>query len=598
MAVFPCDEDVYIMCHTKFDRTLYLYQVATKSQRELQRDGVDFVDRVDTCPGADTHPVLLARRLLILALYIQSLPRFHIEGLAEAPAVIMQRFADTAITLLTTNEELLGSTESLECIILEAVFQANSGNIRRAWLAIRRAMMVGQMMGLHRTPMPVLKSIEGDIEINAKFVWFRIVYADRLLSLMLGLPQGSTDRNMVSDKAMNDDTPSGRLQRIHAVVAARIIERNERCQIAQDYGETQSMDADMLRMAQGMPDKFWLPPKFADPDMSTHDRFWDSTRLVDQIFHFSLLMLVHLPYSFSHPGARAEAKYEYSKWTCLSASREVLARFTCYESLERVGLCCRPMEFFALLASIWLLTSHLGGHDYKQTPSILAHQRPGDRALVEEVLGNMKRMATTNADAMMAKSASLLEQLLRIEAEAARRPFDSVGAEGFTKSQEMEENILRVPIPYAGVLKLSRYGIDCEGAQGMTDPDMLNPEYVKIHGPTMADGSIEISGKVTPIFGEAPELSQSLQAEEVTSSMQSDLDPTPQIGQPQFFWDDINMPQSDAYSRMAAGADEWAFQGVDTAFFGNIFMGKMFPSHDGTGNSDWAGTWNGDAPMS
>jgi hypothetical protein len=63
----------------------------------------------------------------------------------------MERLADVAIYHVTTNEELIGGIESLECIMLESLYQVNIGNLRRGWVAGRRAMSVAQMMGLHRS---------------------------------------------------------------------------------------------------------------------------------------------------------------------------------------------------------------------------------------------------------------------------------------------------------------------------------------------------------------------------------------------------------------------------------------------------------------
>ena len=47
-------------------------------------------------------------------------------------------------------EILEGSIESLECVMIESVLQANLGNLRRSWLSGRRAMNIAQLMGLNR----------------------------------------------------------------------------------------------------------------------------------------------------------------------------------------------------------------------------------------------------------------------------------------------------------------------------------------------------------------------------------------------------------------------------------------------------------------
>ena len=95
----------------------------------------------------------MARTMLIFAALMQQFDasRKVIDGLSEPLRVIMKRLADAAINLVCTNEELLGSTEGIECIVLEGLFQYSGGNMRRAWLAFRRALMAGQLMGESRS---------------------------------------------------------------------------------------------------------------------------------------------------------------------------------------------------------------------------------------------------------------------------------------------------------------------------------------------------------------------------------------------------------------------------------------------------------------
>jgi hypothetical protein len=86
-------------------------------------------------PGPDLHPVLIARYMLTVATFLQHIPpKLLITGLSESPRAMMERLSGIAISLVTTNDELLGSIEGLECIILESVFQANGGNLRRSWV--------------------------------------------------------------------------------------------------------------------------------------------------------------------------------------------------------------------------------------------------------------------------------------------------------------------------------------------------------------------------------------------------------------------------------------------------------------------------------
>jgi hypothetical protein len=130
-------------------------------------------------------------------------------------------------TWVTTNQELHGSVESLICIMLEGIFEINRGNLRRAWGIYRRAMTVARLMGLQRSPIPPLKRIDPGNDANPEFMWFWIVYMDRYLSLLLGLPQTSSDKNMGDISGLQHEIPLGTFERQLTAVASRILERNE-----------------------------------------------------------------------------------------------------------------------------------------------------------------------------------------------------------------------------------------------------------------------------------------------------------------------------------------------------------------------------------
>lgn len=68
--------------------------------------------------------------MLQVALFLQHVsPDFH-DDISESPRAIEERLADLAISLVTTNDELLSSVEGLECIMMESMYQANLGNLR------------------------------------------------------------------------------------------------------------------------------------------------------------------------------------------------------------------------------------------------------------------------------------------------------------------------------------------------------------------------------------------------------------------------------------------------------------------------------------
>lgn len=100
------------------------------------------------------HPAAIARLLLALCLCVQqSSEGSKLKALEmPAPYVWMEKCVRVITNTVTSDDELMGNLEGLECLILAGGFQINVGNLRRAWLSFRRALNIAQLMGLHRSP--------------------------------------------------------------------------------------------------------------------------------------------------------------------------------------------------------------------------------------------------------------------------------------------------------------------------------------------------------------------------------------------------------------------------------------------------------------
>ncbi len=69
--------------------------------------------------------------------------------------------------LVTSNDDMVGTGEGLQCLILQALWHANAGNIRKAWLSCRRALQFSQLIGLHRGDSRALQFVDGDPKLHA-----------------------------------------------------------------------------------------------------------------------------------------------------------------------------------------------------------------------------------------------------------------------------------------------------------------------------------------------------------------------------------------------------------------------------------------------
>lgn len=527
----------------------------------LEQVGLATAETLLKFPDVTAHPVLLARHMLLLAMLLQSQ---DIKDLTESDRATMERLVDIATSRITKDDKFLGSMESLECLTIESVYHANVGNLRRSWLAIRRAMSVAQLMGLNRAHDQTQHEVLGArTNYDPSIMWFRIVEFDRYLCMMLGLPQGCLDRSMVSSAALASDTLLGRMERVHCVVASRILERNENPPSSQDPTLTRDLDVELQKAARRLPSKWWLVPDLRlSPDPQS--LFWDTRRLFAQVLHYNLLNQLHLPYMLRSSTTIPNAKHEYSLITCVNASREMLSRFVALRSFDGVAYGCRTIDFIALMAAMTLLLAHLDSHR-SETENLLAHQYHSDRAMIEQVKDSMEELNRASSDALSAQIADWLARLLAIDAEAAGDDGQPRGArtvvvqEAGVKTADAN-GVMIVQLPCFGVLKITREGMSRDvhaqqhKAQGDRDNTAASVETIT---PLLGSGSL---GVRTP-----PATESTLDPGERPTTLET-LSPSAPVS------DDIYPLHQRLvqYPEVAVGGENWAFQGVDWAFFENL----------------------------
>ncbi|EAW17321.1 uncharacterized protein NFIA_072350 [Aspergillus fischeri NRRL 181] len=582
-AAFPAENDAKILLRESLRPSLYTHFINTQPHSKLTLESLAVPHPIAQLPGPNTHPVILAKQMLMFAITLQSPCGEKVRGLSEPQSVLMSRLKTAATTWITTKEEMHGTVESLICIILEGVFEVNSGNLRRAWVVYRRAMTVAQLMGLHRSPMPPLKRIEPELRADPEFLWFRIVYMDRYLSLLLGLPQGTTDNSMGAISALQHEPPLGKFERQLTVIASCILERSESAFTPGAIMTTQSIDSELLRLSRSMPTSFWRPANFHSLTPGSPESLLETVRLSAQVYYYGLLIHLHLPYMMHGIGSHID--HEYSKIPCVNAGREIMTRFIAHRTFNPMSSCSRPVDFFALLAAMTLLLAHLEAHHHREATNILAHQRLSDRAILEQALERMDVISNMNKDVITGKSAKLIRRLLDIEADAADgRSYttrsvikdDDEGQEGTGKKNDE----LRLHIPYLGVVKIALQDpIFCE----VYEPHRITPVEFSQTGPTLAVSNdaltslphsssteeqqplnhLHDTAQGSPFQG-TPPASDWLNAQLHEQPILHDSSPSQ---------DDITLQPHAGLPAITAGVNDWTFQGVDMAFFDSLMRG-------------------------
>jgi hypothetical protein len=219
-------------------------------------------------------------------------------------------------------------------------------------------MVIAQLLRIDVPNPPLVETGEANCKIDPRWYWFRIVYMDSYLSLMLGLPHGGHETHMEND--IPGETPTCKLERAHTLIARRIIDRNRRN--AQDLAVTKKLDQDLQTAARDLPDEFWFQPTYSNLRHNTPEAFWDTMRLADHLHHYNLLHLLHLPYLLRDD--KESSSYAYSKTTCVHASREILYRVIAFHDSHSdwIALPCRTADFFALMAGMTVLLAHIDGN--------------------------------------------------------------------------------------------------------------------------------------------------------------------------------------------------------------------------------------------
>lgn len=459
-SLLPSSEESEQICASTCFVPCFFQQMLSRNYMALSASDCFVLTgaQVAMLPAPNSHPIVIAQKMLMLAC-ISQYNSEHVKSASTKFAdwkTKMGQLAGSAIELVTTKDDLVRNAEGLECLMLEATYHANNGQIGQAFSTVRRAMAVAQLLGIHRSIHQTVHQVDPVApRFNPSYMWYRIVYVDRLLCLILGLPQGSTDITCVDLADISDLTPEERLEREHCVISSRILERNE--QKPEPQGITQSIDSSLLKAASSLPSSWWLVPPVSRL-RGARDKFLSTTRLVNQLFHFNLLNQTHLPYLLKN-----ETIYYYSKTICTTASREILHRYLALKDSGFVAHAYNFVDFFAWIAAITLLLAHL--HEqwcHHVGPTVLLHMRSSDRAVIEQAMNHLESPWTCTGP-------NILEQLFAVEEEA--HTSRSVGSGNIVKDNPDHEPFFELKIPYYGKLRVNSVDIclqrssDIEGVE-------------------------------------------------------------------------------------------------------------------------------------
>lgn len=473
LLALPCRRDIEILVEKVQAASMIQYKSAYKTCGSTQKKDSELQASSVSLLYPNDHPVLLAGQILSLAAALRHFPRSEIiSGLSQHHHVTMERLAESAIQNVTTNDSLMGTLEGVENIVLEGIYHIDGGNIRRAWITMRRAVVAAQLLGLHRPGHHRFKVIAHQEELDPDALWDCINHLERIISLLLGLPTSIAAANSPAQAASKASVDGADLTTLVMDATSRILERNE-IQRPQDALElTREIDRQLIETTKQLPSTFWQPPTFASLDPRSDEACLQIHTVWRQMSYYSLINQLHLPYMLyaSQPGQTV-----YSRMACVNASREVMIRAIAIRSFNPHTVCCRMGDFMALIAGMTLILAHLVSHCHGEMNNLLALQRSSDRAIVERALEGMKFTSEMCGDMLASRCAALLSQLLAIEADAAQdegyqmhKP--SMAGDGLEDNQ----NVLIVNVPYIGAIRIARKGISSVNASKIPHNQVLD----------------------------------------------------------------------------------------------------------------------------
>jgi hypothetical protein len=411
-------------------------------------------------PSPGSHPVLIARKLLVLGSLLQGALSAASDDMRDHLSALISRVVDTATRLVTKDDDLTASVEGIECIMLEAIMQNYAGSLHRAWLTVRRAAAVAQMLGLHRgaAKLSSLKILDPETRsrLDPDQLCFRIVEMDSYLSITLGLPKSSLETVAMKPHALANCHPLDRMARLQCIIAGLIITQST----DKEPRDTHEMDQLLQTSAAEMPPQWWLVPRFEHNDDDD-----DITRSTYQFSHYHLVIRLHLPHMLRV--RTDDNKYHHSMFSAVHASREILARYITFRTCRPSQFYCRGIDYLAFIALAVLCLAHIATRSTaKNSLSALAYSYPSDRGMMER---SVEMLNSTQDDAIALRLSRIMQCLVDADAAAAAGAcFATETCVGETVEGTCggwcvdggEKTWLRVFIPYFGTVNLLRKTFD------------------------------------------------------------------------------------------------------------------------------------------
>lgn len=309
------------------------------------------------------------------------------------------------------DDELAGTIDGVECMVLRAKYEGNHGRIRKSWLLFRHAISFAQLLGLHKR----MASPEGNKNqsLRRETLWIFLYSSDRFLSLLLGLPYGPSeihsDIGRDSELSTNGIHGQNSFQQYNfrlANIVGHTIDRNQQLPSNNMLPLTFKIEAEMMELADSMPSDWW--ESGLENGGTSYQMF---NRLLPQFWHHQARTLLHLPFMLK---ATTDRRFEYNKIATLESSREMIKIYRVIRPVKGFGsLVCKMMDFQVFTAAMILILNLLdlygrnGSRDYSEAED--------DQTLILSTTGILQRASSETDGGVATQAARALENFGNIK---------------------------------------------------------------------------------------------------------------------------------------------------------------------------------------
>ncbi|BAE64649.1 unnamed protein product [Aspergillus oryzae RIB40] len=231
---------------------------------------------------------------------------------------------------------------------------------------------------------------------------------------------------------------------------------------------TQTIDAELMSTdpLSVVEDPTILPPG------KSLERAQAYAKLMTRLWHYQLIAWLHLPLLLE---SGTERRYDYSRQSCLEASRHMITCYTSIRHLTANSFCCKSLDFQAFTAAVTLLINILG-------PTGRSHLDSNDWTAIETVMTSLETLAEGQPpDKVATRGLSVLRTLKSV---ATRNNTPQSDISDGLPPMDCQSRRIKLDIPYFGTIS-----IDYSTRSGLPGQQRLNNVPPKPTGTDLAANS-------------------------------------------------------------------------------------------------------------